>query len=612
MRILFHGPSVSSTRPMVSLSFLTGITSAKYVDDIENLRLAFNLTGNTGNMIHAEAPLKFLDYNFTHSAITDIHRLFSSYKNETEFFIDINKNFDCVVLSLANLIRPDFNTNLHEIVDGLTIPFYVLGVGLQNDVNFTSLRPNTQKLLQVFNSKASLFGVRGLRTEKWLHDNGFNNAIALGCPSLYVYPEFIIKRRELPSEFKTVMTAGHLSDHYLNRDNDKRVEVMWKVLKNFPSTSYVFQDEPFTYKEILDAKGLWQENISQFNRDIINSYLSLRLNKIINFRNYYMFFSADTWRATCSTYDLFIGDRLHAGIAAHQSGIPSIILYDDMRVKELSDFYNFPALSVDEFLEGDIHDLVATVLSDASCQKFIKTYLERYYFFVSKLESLGLKVKNKRNIIDFIHTSVAQKVTYENDSIIDRATFLKNSIRNDGAVILFSNALEFEGRTDECWKLLIDENKQLESRSALYNLFVIEKSIQFKKEFPIDSILSKLTSCTLNRSEHKKLSEILNSLEKSNIVSYDTISKILQHEHADTFDACVKHLINLGFIKQAIEILSKKIQDGKGTRVRVNFLISLLLQERRYEEAMNALNENSHYLSNVIVDKFSKQINDSK
>lgn len=599
---------MSSTRPLVKLSCMTGLSSAKYVQNIKDLQLAFNLTGNTGNMIHAEAPLKFLEYNFSRSAISDVHKLFNTYENKSSFFEDINNNFDCIVLSLANLIRPDFNTNLHEILEGLGVPFYVLGVGLQNEVSLTSLRTNTQKLLHVLNNKAKLFGVRGLRTETWLHNNGFKNAIALGCPSLYVYPDTIMKKKVVAQKYSSVITAGHLSDYYVSKKNDKRVEVILKILGSFDKTSYVFQDEPFTFKEFLDAPGIWQENLSRFDSRALNSYLSIRLDQSVNFFNYYMFFCTDTWRATCSNYDLYLGDRLHAGIAAHQAGIPSVIIYHDMRVKELADFYNFPSLSVDAIIDNNIQDLLPEVLSESSTDNFRATYLNKYNFFVSKLESTGLKIKYKHSSTELEGYSKISSLPHKTDSIINKAQYLRQKIKSDGTDILYAKALKMNNDIEECWSFLTQQSTNFDERSPLFKLFVIEEAIYLGKEFPIDDVLSGIAKMKLNRAEHRKISEILSNIEELNLISYDTIIAILKQEHSDSFDECVKFLVKLDYESQAIEYLNTKIVDGYGTRARVNLILTLLIRNDDFKVAQNILLEYSHYLSEALIDKFDKKV----
>jgi len=608
MRILFHGPSVSYTRPAVGLPHLTGIGTAKYVNSINDLRLAFNLTGNTGNMVHAEAPLKLLNYNNSLSAITDLHSLFLKYDDIEKFTAAIKENFDAVVLSLANLIRPDFDTNLYKILDAISVPFYILGVGLQNDVSLNSLRPSTQKLLRIMNDKARLFGVRGERTENWLHTNGFENAVALGCPSLYVYPESILSYKHIKSRPTRVMTAGHLSDFYLNKEEPIRTKAMLKILKAFNKVSYVFQDEPFTYKEILQAKKIWLENISQLDSSIMNSYLSIRLNKRINYDKFYMFFCTDAWRIACSEHDLYIGDRLHAGIAAHQAGIPSIILYDDCRVKELADFYNFPSASIEEIMEESLSNIIALKLSKQSHSKFNNSYIERYTFFVNQLENSGLTLKNKFSLSELESFTDSKQLVTSSNSIIERADFLKKTIRSDGAEMLFYDALESSIDPKEFIQLLRNEEKIFSNKTPLFKLFIIEKLIDNKINVDVDSILKDVSSSKIDRAEHRKITTVLEKLEGITSVSVETIESILSHSHSDSFDACIKQLIKLNYNKRSIELLEQKVSDGFGTRVRVSQLLNLLLKIEDMQNFETILTNHGHYLSDQIFSTYKDKL----
>ena len=613
MRILFHGPSISSTRPSVSLPYLTGITAGTNSPTVNSLRQPFNLTGNTGNIIHAEAPMKFLSYDIGASAISDLHRLYSSFSSAEAFRDSIKENYDCVVLSLANLIRPDFNTNLHEILEAIGVPFYVFGVGLQNDVKLASLRPNTQKLLKVLNDKSALFGCRGYRTEEWLHSNGFRNAIALGCPSLYVYPHAVLNNQDVDlRDVRNVVTAGHLSDTYLSSDESvkkERVDSITALCDRFENVSYVFQDEPFTYKELLDVTGLWKDQVSQFDADTLNSYLSVRLQRDVSFKNFYMFYCSSTWRSTVSKYDLFLGDRLHAGIAARQAGLPSVILYGDVRVKELTDFYNFPSLPVSSVLDKDFHGKLRDVLSVKQHDEFTSTYMTRLSNFIYVVKKSGLKLKPAYHAVSKPVSQSLESLRKQRFDILERANYLREKLSNDGGDMLYVEALCRNSRKREAWKCLTDSMSQGGKRSNLYRLFAIEKSIQLRKAYDAKPDLSEIcSSSALPKAEQKLLSRILNLDSKTQIFSIEDVLRLLENDQRDCFDACVGWLIKSDRREQAIVFLREKVLQGFGTRVRVKQLIQLLISQKDISSARLMLEEFGKFLARDMEAVFRKQL----
>ena len=153
MRILFHGPSTATHRFNRPIPFVSGLP-ARTGTTLAEMRPGFNLTGNRGNIVHAEAVFHLFNYTATASAIGDVHRLFDSCGSIQDFQALIKDNFDAVVFSLANYIRPSFNTRLDEIVDVLPVPFYIFGSGLQNPTSMQSLRPSTRKLIAIASSES--------------------------------------------------------------------------------------------------------------------------------------------------------------------------------------------------------------------------------------------------------------------------------------------------------------------------------------------------------------------------------------------------------------------------------------------------------------------------
>lgn len=597
MKIFFHGPSVSTTRPLVELSSITGVHTSKFQETLSNVRSAFNLTGNTGNMVHAEAPLKLFKYNTRKSVVGDLHLLWQQYEDKEVFKRELENNFDYIILSLANLIRPDFNTNLYEILRIIDIPFMTLGVGLQNDVSFSSLRPNTQELLRVINKKAKLFGVRGLRTEAWLHNNGFTNAVSLGCPSLYVYPEKVGKVRSAENVEK-VVTAGHLSDYFLSKGiANKRIKALVNLSRQYKSVSYVFQDEPFSYKELIDSEGVWDESTSTLNTEVINSYLSVRLRENVEFHKFYFFFSTDSWRSVYCGYDLYIGDRLHAGIAAMQAGIPAVILYDDERVKELAQYYNFPSASLDKVLELGFGEVLDSQLSVESQERFISTYSRAYNKFILEVKNAGLTpVDKKLNVVDLTEHN-------ECSSIIDKGKFLKSFIKSDKGTALYLDACKSELPKYDYQKLLSSSKKSLVDGSILTALEIALRLQNEKVEYDQRGLVERLASEELTRSEHRLMSALFNSGDFS-MVAADLFLTLLKKDHPDSYDAILNQLIKLDSKKVVKESLFDKIQKGSGTRFRVSLLVTLLIEGGSLGQAKEVLRDHGHFLSEGTKEKF--------
>src|SRR5262249_39534729 len=163
---------------------------------------------------------------------------------------------------------------------------------------------------------------------------GFRNPVALGCPSMMLYSDNILGIRPLSAgaQGKKFVTAGYLSPQ------------SWRGAKlarffQDQDVSYVFQDEIADYKDDLADRTFFNDATGRVDEEIIGPLVSEALGLESPFRRYFWFDSVDAWRACYAWHDSYIGDRFHGGVAALQVGIPTAILHEDLRVKEMCEFF---------------------------------------------------------------------------------------------------------------------------------------------------------------------------------------------------------------------------------------------------------------------------------
>lgn len=391
MRILFHAPGLTAFRPAAALPHLLGVQPS-VVDRLDALLPSHKLTGNRGNIIHAEAPARTFAKSATGSAYGNIAVLRNSLGNR--YPDAIAENFDLVVISMANFIRPTLaGGNLADALLALNdrVPFVVLGCGLQGNNRLDDLDPGTRKLIDVFDTRALIFGVRGTKTASWLHENGFANAKVLGCPSLYAYPQSIQAIDGAAARSKgnaaDVMTAGHLTMR-AGRIVPRGLELL-KAFRNVKA-SYVLQDEFLTYDELLSRPGLYLEGSSQVRAEDVNAWLSAQTGQKAAFERYYYFGEAGAWRQAALRHDVFIGDRFHGGVAALQAGQPAIFLTHDNRVSELTEHFGLPNLSTEEFARRGLADTLEEYLSDERLDRMKATCRQRSTEYFDTLAPYGL------------------------------------------------------------------------------------------------------------------------------------------------------------------------------------------------------------------------------
>ncbi|RNF33740.1 polysaccharide pyruvyl transferase family protein [Paracoccus methylarcula] len=378
MRILFHGPGTSSHLPEIRLPGTSGLTHA-VTDTMAGLRSTHSLTSNRGNLIHGEAPSRIFACNRRQSAFANLgalHRQFGSRIGEV-----LSQRFDLLVLSAANFISAKKElVRLRDALNaiGNSVPFIVLGAGLQGQPILSEMHPSVQEILDIYNRRALIFGVRGLETEAWLHGNGFTNSRALGCPSMFVFPSSImsIDGEDAIEKGKqaNLITAGYLT--VKGGRNYNRGVKLARAMRDLRG-SYVFQDEFFAYADFFKKHGSFDDATCTGNRELLNDLLTREIGIPVDLQNYYYFSETSAWRQAARMHDAYIGDRFHGGIASLQAGRPGIFLCHDNRVAEMTDFYDLPRLTTDELISEGVENTFKKHLNKSAIHRQKETYLKR-------------------------------------------------------------------------------------------------------------------------------------------------------------------------------------------------------------------------------------------
>ena len=359
--------------------------------ELTNVLELYEETDNKGNMLHGEAPTRILQMDRKHSCYVSAKSLIVDLGwSPDDVAKELSKKFDLVVFSTANMIRSDFDPGgTAAILESLTIDFVVLGMGMQTPLpaSLNSLHSGLIALLNICNKKASIFGVRGLETENWLKSVGFNNACALGCPSLYVYPQNILNMQAPnPYKIKSALTAGYISAR------TPRSQAIINLFKDVNS-HYVMQDEIAALRqmtELTEAQYLYNDATGELNKDIMQNILEKIHYKPMPFNSYRWFQDPNAWRVFASQFDCYIGDRLHGGVAAIQTGVPSILISEDQRVTEVADFNGIPNASIEDIKNLQLTDVVAEHLSTEKIQYFKHMYFNRFINFQETFKNLDI------------------------------------------------------------------------------------------------------------------------------------------------------------------------------------------------------------------------------
>jgi hypothetical protein len=108
------------------------------------------------------------------------------------------------------------------------------------------------------------------------------------------------------------------------------------------------------------------------------------------FASYRWFQEPSAWRSFASRFDFYLGDRLHGGIVALQTGVPALLIAEDQRVNEIADFFAIPKISVRELRENDLLDILREALDSRSVARMKEVYVERFAEFRRSFATVGI------------------------------------------------------------------------------------------------------------------------------------------------------------------------------------------------------------------------------
>ncbi|MBB3149758.1 hypothetical protein FHS21_006212 [Phyllobacterium trifolii] len=403
-RLLFFRPAQANVCPTPAISYQIGVP----VSSGSTLRdhvAAFDLVGNSGNMIHRMAMVQMLRFDRQNSSQVNLFRLMKKLGSIDRVAQIINDKFDGIVITMSNFLRRKASEpGMAELLTKLDCSIYCVGAGLQDELplgDISVLEPDLADLMRVLNQKAVLFGVRGHKTLEWLHSVGIDRATAIGCPSMFVYPRNIMSLRP-PKQIENIISAGHM---VLSKKPDSRSHKLMRAL-NGVRTAYVFQGEHKNFLEILDTPNVYNEATQTLNADVINEYISNKCAIEPPFSEYYSFNEVSAWRQACLRFDAYAGDRIHGGVAAMQAGVPALILYDDARVAELASYHSLPSCTLDEFSMLGCRAALRKYLNDETLAKMKEDYALIAQRFYRTLHDAGLQLQNdERSLFEVADSS---------------------------------------------------------------------------------------------------------------------------------------------------------------------------------------------------------------
>jgi len=259
----------------------------------------------------------------------------------------INDGFDQFVIPLANAFRPDFAhrlENLTRLIENLTIPVTVIGVGAQAGVGLATeeldeMADVVRAFVGAVLERSASIGVRGEFTKKYLMGLGFpdDTVDIIGCPSLFLHghdlridkdPTGINAESKLAlnltpevpgiGAFALQQAAAYPNLTYIGQDgNDLRL-MIWGI--------------PFPH--VTDPQVPVHMLHPLYQADRMRLFLDMW-----------------TWLDFLADRDFTYGTRFHGNVAALLARRPAMLLAHDSRTLELAEYHQMPHRVVPEFTD---------------------------------------------------------------------------------------------------------------------------------------------------------------------------------------------------------------------------------------------------------------------
>lgn len=314
---------------------------------------------NSGNMVHAQAPLRMLP----NTVGIDFGYKAEGFSSFVEF---VNETCEALIVPFANTIRADHTKDeniLRQIrsLERYTVPIIPFGLGAQapsENIDEFELGPGMQAFIRFLNERAPAISVRGQFTREVFAKYGsVENVYVTGCPSFFSRPEAfgqLYSRIQQNDDYSRTAFSGSLHHQELPKQQLYRameqdlylIEPVNKHLHQFylDCINDVDNPEPAYFLNTLLKSSHW-------NLDRLKAYM---------IRRYRLFRELHTWlEFNREAVDGTVGTRFHVNMASILSGIPAVWIAHDSRTYELCRQLSLPYVSAEDSIRIPYRELIA-------------------------------------------------------------------------------------------------------------------------------------------------------------------------------------------------------------------------------------------------------------
>lgn len=344
---------------------------------VQILKEQYSIGTNLGNLLFANSVFRSVM-----TEDTEVVSTYYKYVYTDEEIEQINAEFDCFLIPLADAFRPDFIhflNNLTVLVKRLTIPCIVIGVGLRADYEQKELSypfdKDVKDFVEAILEKSTMLGLRGDFTGKYLEKLGFKpdrDFTVIGCPSLYLQ-DGVIK-----IDLSRIQNGGGYVFNTTSKSNSCINTFIQNCIPYANEVSVIEQTDWNIRKLYLGRFASRSKNVDCDDKDIYGLYYEKikSQGKIIYFNNIH------SWIKYLGEKSLSINTRFHGSVAGFHSGTPTIVIPVDSRMKELIEYHKLPSISPLQLTEHLQLDYWLDHLDFTLCTKVARSNFLHYIDFL--------------------------------------------------------------------------------------------------------------------------------------------------------------------------------------------------------------------------------------
>jgi lipopolysaccharide biosynthesis glycosyltransferase len=462
---------------------------------------------NSGNNVFEYSIRKMLVAEGVQADVfTDyVHSIAYLEKNVAEKLDDINKNYDALITSPANILSATHKFGYERwnwILERIKIPFHFIGVGAQasieRNLNFIDpVKEDAQKFIKNILKTGGKIAVRGFFTAEVIKHLGFSEKefSVIGCPSL------MLEGRDLKVDYTPVSKAK--LKPLLNGFRVWFRPEFKHFFTDYPNSTFVCQDWLYKYLYDIDAKFLdAHKNSPQHDLVYLENGLFAELYKKDRIR-VYADYPAWNYDISHRGFNFSFGNRIHGNIVSILSGIPSYVFTEDSRTLELCEYFDIPHGNFEEDGKTDLYDIYKSM----DYSDFNKNFPARFDKYKKFIHSCGLPCFEDMKYINDKTAQIPIKLFLPNSTMAQVEAAMQhkpippNEDKNTAPIVVERNIIPITFSIDNKYvkhlSVVMNSILQNSSKDFIYEFNIFDNGIRPESVKKLDSFVDKFKNARL-------------------------------------------------------------------------------------------------------------------